>query len=307
MTSRFRFSTFQIPRPNPLKLFGATMVVAFATSAWAQTTPPRVTLENSAQHSITSKATRRTYEIMVSLPGDYETSGKKYPVLYALDGWHFPLLAFIQRNSIYTKRMPPVIVVVIGHGHPPDLNAVREQDFLGPISQPKDAGKEKADSLGGKQGSPTSQSKGISGHAERFLTFLEGELIPFIDGQYRTVPTDRALLGHSYGGGFAIYALAERPTLFQRIVCVSPSFASTRATVFNSLLERLERLPAPVVLDLSVGTEGDLTEETVALALLMDSMKQIANLRRRLTIYNGENHDSVRLNAFPAGLYWVYR
>ena len=85
------------------------------------------------------------------------------------------------------------------------------------------------------------------------------------------------------------------------------SFASTRATVFNSLLERLERLPAPVVLDLSVGTEGDLTEETVALALLMDSMKQIANLRRRLTIYNGENHDSVRLNAFPAGLYWVYR
>jgi len=87
---------------------------------------------------------------------------------------------------------------------------------------------------------------------------------------------------------------------------VSPSFASTRSTVFNSLIERLEKLPSPVVLDLSVGTEGDLTEETVALALLIDSLKPV-NLRRRLTVYNGENHDSVRLSAFPAALYWVYR
>jgi hypothetical protein len=27
----------------------------------------------------------------------------------------------------------------------------------------------------------------------------------------------------------------------------------------------------------------------------------------RFTVYHGENHDSVRLVSFPAGLYWVYR
>ena len=27
----------------------------------------------------------------------------------------------------------------------------------------------------------------------------------------------------------------------------------------------------------------------------------------RLTLYAGENHNSVRLVSFPAGLYWVYR
>jgi len=162
---------------------------------------------------------------MVSLPRDYATSGKTYPVLYALDGWHFPLLAFIQNNSTsLTRRMPPVIVVVIGHGHPPNLNEVREQDFLGPMSQPK----------------------GISGHAERFLEFIENELIPFIDRQYRTMASDRSLLGHSYGGGFAIYALAERPSLFQRIVCVAlrsrqraTDCLMFSASVFRNCLRRL--------------------------------------------------------------------
>jgi predicted alpha/beta superfamily hydrolase len=275
-----------VGRVHYVPLFAMVISVAFVSPTRAQTTPPQVALERSAQFSLPSKFTGRTYEIMVSVPVGYEKSDTKYPVLYALDGWHFPLLAFIQQNSAYssTKRMPPVIIVVIGHGKQPNLNELREQDFLGPTVEPK----------------------GISGHAERFLTFIEGELIPFIDGRYRTVPSDRALLGHSYGGAFAIYALAERPALFQRIVCVSPAFGSTRTVLFRSLTEHLASLRSPVALDVSVGTDGDLIEETSALWFQLD-MTKASNLRRTLTVYNGENHDSVRLNAFPAGLYWVYR
>jgi enterochelin esterase-like enzyme len=126
MTNRFWFGGCGVLRANRLKAVGATMAVAFSTAAWAQTTPPRVVFERSAQHSLASKATGRTYEVMVSLPRDYDTSGKTYPVLYALDGWHFPLLAFLQNNSTSsTRRLPPVIMVVIGHGHPPNLNEVR--------------------------------------------------------------------------------------------------------------------------------------------------------------------------------------
>ena len=285
MTNFFSNNDGGIQLANCVKLLAVMLAVFFAPHVGAQTPAPRVTLEHTAQHSLASKATGRTYEVMVSLPRDYDALGKAYPVLYALDGWHFPFLNFMQNNSTsLTRRMPPVIIVVIGHGHPPKLNEVREQDFLGPTSQPK----------------------GTSGHAEKFLEFLETELIPFIDRQYRTVSSDRALLGHSYGGGFAIYALAERPTLFQRIVCVSPSFASTREKIFDRLREQIDKLSSPVVLDISVGTEGDLTEEAVALAFFFDSIKP-GNLRRRLTVYNGENHDSVRLSAFPAGLQWVYR
>jgi hypothetical protein len=76
--------------------------------------------------------------------------------------------------------------------------------------------------------------------------------------------------------------------------------------MFRTVRERLKNLPSPVVLDLSAGTEEDETEGTVALATLLDSIKP-GNLRYRLTVFNGENHNSVRLSAFPAGLYWVYR
>ena len=267
-----------------MKLMGAIIVMTVATTVWAQAPPPRVTLEHTAQHSLKSKATGRTYDIMISLPRDYEQSARKYPVLYVLDGWHFPLMDFIQDNSIYSKRIPPVIIVVIGHGDPPDLMDVRAQDFH----------------------APSLEANVKSGHADRFLDFFEHQLIPFIDSRYRTVESDRALLGHSSGGVFAIYALTERPSLFQRIVCVSPYFGPIRDQMFRAVREHLKNLPSPVVLDLSAGTEADETEGTVAFAALLDSIKPV-NLRYRLTVFNGENHNSVRLSAFPSGLYWVYR
>jgi predicted alpha/beta superfamily hydrolase len=267
-----------------MKLIGAIIVVLVATIVWAQAPAPRVTLEHTAQYSLNSKATGRTYDIMISLPRDYEQSARKYPVLYVLDGWHFPLMDFIQDNSIYSKRMPPVIIVVIGHGDPPDLMDVRAQDFH----------------------APSLEANVKSGHADRFLDFFEHQLIPFIDSRYRTVESDRALLGHSSGGVFAIYALTERPSLFQRIVCVSPYFGPIRDHMFRAVREHLKNLPSPVVLDLSAGTEADETEGTVAFAALLDSIKPV-NLRYRLTVFNGENHNSVRLSAFPSGLYWAYR
>ena len=46
----------------------------------------------------------------------YTNSNQSYPVLYVLDGWHFPLMAFLQENNIsfetharghHRERKPP--------------------------------------------------------------------------------------------------------------------------------------------------------------------------------------------------------
>jgi predicted alpha/beta superfamily hydrolase len=193
-------------------------------------------------------------------------------------------MAFLQENNLYSKRMPQVIIVNVNLDSPRDMLALRARDFT-----------------------PTKTSEEpTSGGGAAFLDFFEHELIPFIDRTYRTIPSDRGLLGHSYGGLFAIYALEQRPALFQRIVAASPSLGWDNRLLLTAARDRLHSLPALVRLDLSVGDENDNTEDTTAFAKLLDELKP-ARLDYRFTVYHGENHNSVRLVSFPAGLYWVYR
>ena len=259
-----------------------------AAAASAQTPAPPVTFADTEQRTITASKIGRPYDLFISLPENYSTSKQSYPVLYVLDGWHFPLMAFLQNNNVYSQRMPPVIIVNIGQSPASDAMALRAQDFSPtPIPQ----------SLGGG-----------GGGAATFLDFLEHELIPFIDRTYRTNPADRGLLGHSMGGKFALYALEQRPDLFQRIVAASPALFADDPLMNNDARRALSAQSVPVRLDLSVGSNDELgfTKTTTAFAHLLDELKP-KGLDYRFTVYPGENHNSVRLVSFPAGLYWVYR
>ncbi len=166
---------------------------------FAQKPAPRVYIANTEQRTIASSKIGRRYDLFMSLPQNYATSKQSYPVLYVLDGWHFPLMAFIQDNSAFSGRMPPVIIVNVGQSPARDAMTLRARDFT-PMAEPQ---------------------KPNSGGGPAFLDFLENELIPFIDATYRTNRSDRGLLGHSLGASFALYALEQRPHLFQRIVAAS--------------------------------------------------------------------------------------
>jgi len=254
----------------------------------AEATVPPVTLLGTAHHQLASPSIGQTYDLFVSLPEDYATSGKSYPVLYVLDGWHFPLMAFFQNNNIYSERMPPVIIVNIGHGRGVNPMPLRERDFT-PTKSP---------------GFPN------SGGAPAFLEFLEHEIMPLIERTYRVDAADRGLLGHSLGGLFALYALEERPGLFHRIISASPVAGWDHDLLIKAAAEKLKNLPHPVRLDLSAGDEGELevmlAAQTAAFARKLDELKP-ANLEFRHTVFPGQNHNSVRFASFPPALYWIYR
>jgi predicted alpha/beta superfamily hydrolase len=139
---------------------------------------------------------------LVRTPPGYERDGRRYPVLYMTDGaaqldHTVSTIEFLSRNG----RMPELIVVAITNtDRTRDLTPTRAS-MGGP---------------GGEQRFPT------SGGADKFLKFIETELIPKVESGYRVSPY-RIFAGHSFGGLFALHTFMTRPELFNAYIAVSPT------------------------------------------------------------------------------------
>ena len=79
--------------------------------------------------------------------------------------------------------------------------------------------------MGRDEGSGLLASRPDAGRPGRLRTHLTAtalfrtladDIIPFVDRTYRTAPDDRCLYGYSQAGFFVLYALFNRPGLFQR-------------------------------------------------------------------------------------------
>ncbi|HLJ85301.1 MAG TPA: alpha/beta hydrolase-fold protein [Candidatus Angelobacter sp.] len=141
--------------------------------------------------------------IWVRMPAASQASKASYPVLYMTDGGSNvneigSTMDFLAENN----RMPPLIVVGITH-------ADRVRDLTPTHVDVKD----KDDTV---NQFPT------SGGANKFLDFIQTELVPEIEKRFPTKPY-RIFAGHSLGGLFAIHALISRPDLFNAYIAVSPS------------------------------------------------------------------------------------
>jgi uncharacterized protein len=140
--------------------------------------------------------------IWVRTPHGYELGKDPLPVLYLTDGPdHINEIGSTIDFLVNNGRMPPLIVVGIA-------NTDRMRDLTPTHSSDKDSS--------GKETVPT------SGGGDRFLDFIQNELMPEIEKRYRTAPY-RIFAGHSLGGLMAIHILTSRPDMFQAYIAVSPS------------------------------------------------------------------------------------
>jgi predicted alpha/beta superfamily hydrolase len=165
------------------------------------------TLKNSEVQVLSHSANGRDYVLYVALPDSYATSTTRYPVVYGCDGyWDFPLLAMNVGNAHVDGSVPDCIVVGIAYaGADPDVGTLRQWDLTPGVDPSVD---------------PTGTT---SGHAAEFLGVIADQIIPFVESTYRVDPTFRVLTGSSYAGLFTLFALFERPGLFQGYVAPSPS------------------------------------------------------------------------------------
>jgi predicted alpha/beta superfamily hydrolase len=175
----------------------ASLLLSLCATAFAQNNQPLDRL------TIKSEVLGEERVILVRTPAGYEAGKQRFPVLYLTDGdGHIAhtsaTIEFLARNG----RMPEMIVVGI-------TNTDRTRDL-----SPTNATMTRHD--GGQQEFPT------SGGANNFLKFIETELIPKVEGQYRTQPF-RVLAGHSFGGLFALHAFLAKTDLFNGYIAVSPT------------------------------------------------------------------------------------
>ncbi len=67
----------------------------------------------------------------------------------------------------------------------------------------------------------SSSNAPTGGGADNFVRFFKTELIPYINKNYKVEPF-KVLIGHSYGGVFAMHALISDPELFDAYIAIDP-------------------------------------------------------------------------------------
>lgn len=141
--------------------------------------------------------------ILVSLPDSYNDPSKtdqEYPIIILLDGYvHFMTTSatvhFMASRTNRNYMMPETIVVAIE-------NVDRERDFTVTKLETK-----RVNTMGGGQ---------------KFLDFIEQELIPYVDSHYRTTP-HRTLIGHSLGGMLTVNSYLDPDSIFDAYLAIDPS------------------------------------------------------------------------------------
>ena len=150
-------------------------------------------------HDFASNRMGDNFLIKIFLPKSYD-SEHRYPVVYQLDGnKQGKLMAGIGQELVNQAAIDPVIVV--GIGYPKGKNR-RSRDYTPTKTDHYD----------------------YSGGANTYYQFLTSELIPWVEGKYRSDSTMRILSGHSLGGLFSTYALFQNERYFQGVIAASPSY-----------------------------------------------------------------------------------
>lgn len=228
----------------------------------------------------------------VHLPDSYD-GDKKYPVLYLLDGdAHFKSVVgainFMSAGINGNTQTPELIVVAI-----PNTNRMRDLSQT-PLKTNFDGSPVDGDPQGGG--------------GDNFLKFIETELIPKIEGDYKTMP-HRTFVGHSLGGLIALHSFVTQPGLYDGYIAIDPSVwwdGAELLTRSQDFLSKAEGLKGRIFI---TAADHD-PEEAMLLNIngyneLLESL-ETDQLQIDFKLFKGEDHGSVPLVSLYYGLLHVF-
>ena len=228
--------------------------------------------------SFESKALDERKTIVVIPPYNYkDRTDEKFPVVYVLDPGNnlFATFGIVNYYSDMLKIMPRMIIVGI-------VSNDRERDYL-----------------------PTpSKEQPTGGGADKFLRFINSELVPLIDSTY-PANSARCIIGHSAGGLFAIYALENQPELFNSFICIDPSLWYNDQSCVKEMPDFLNNnkdIKKSIFVSLS-------NEEEMGVFPFIEVLEKYApeGFNWDYIHYKSETHNSLGFKSICAGFEMIYK
>ena len=269
------------------KIFLFLMIAPFV--GMAQNNPDKTYIEEIKVLHSNILNEDRTLVIYKPAGNTIYTLPPRFPVLYLLDAeWQAPMIeGQIHYLSGINYAIPKMLVVAI-------KNTDRTRDLT------------PTHSVTGYDGKTDTTSLKTSGDAEKFLQFMQNELIPYIEKNYNTEPY-RILSGHSFGGLFALYSLLYNPDLFNGYLSISPSLWWDKKWILNKADKILTaETPLNKILFYSDGAEGGQFHKNVRSFDSLLQSKTIRELSFKYIYYPDETHNIEPVKAFYDGIRFIY-
>jgi predicted alpha/beta superfamily hydrolase len=228
--------------------------------------------------SIKSVVLKQNRKLSIFLPDGYNEKNAKFPVIYVLDAdGRLQHSAMTARFLFQNNKMPKAILVGV-------FNIDRNHDFLPDSSQAAPTG----------------------GGADNFIKYFSQELIPYIDNNFKAEPF-KVLVGHSYGGLFAVHVLLQDPELFDAYIAIDPSlWYKNQLLVKNASTEFLKTKNWNKSIFITGRDGGGM--EGMGITPMQKLLKSSApkGLNWKVVAYADEDHGSVPFKSVYDGFRYIF-
>src|SRR5215218_6856134 len=251
-----------------------------------------------------SKNVADSFSVYVNLPNNYKPEQKaNYPVVYLLDAnLYFDVVASVLTKYSDVGLAPSVILVGIGYRDFQTMDSLRNRDDTYPTAIQE-------------------YEMSVSGGADKFLSFINNELVPKIDKEYKADTSKRILMGHSLGGYFTSYTFLQdllgKSNSFSSYIAASPSIHYNKYYLLSQLkaISSQKNRQKKISIYITYGGQEDAESKHDSSVIKLNSLSnQLSNLiavkQSHYVIYKGDiysnlDHMDTQIPTFIKGLQWT--
>ncbi|MCF2829194.1 MULTISPECIES: alpha/beta hydrolase [unclassified Pseudoalteromonas] len=272
-------------------LFSLLGLIAIVAAGWKFTQYQSHYTSDYVDVVLSSQVLNEDRKVFIRLPKGYDKA-HSYPLIIRTDG-NFNLARWDEVLSSLAEqgRVEDAILVSIPNQF---WTETRNRDLVPPYARQDVAIEARPES---------DNDPAIFGRADRFLQFVESELLPYLEANY-SINDNRVLSGFSAGGSFVLYTMVTKPALFDGYFAFSPAAWYDDSVVVKEFAKSLANIQGkPKYIYLSIGgAENDII--TGSFRGLLEALEQHApaNVRWGHSISEGAGHSQNPVVSVPLAL-----